>query len=388
MARRPAARPARLTIGKQSAAEAAIVRGQVKRRPAAARAAVKRPAAVSVKCRRHDGLAQMLKEEAASWEERLAGDDLGDGENSLECPFCARIFERKDRARDHARSHATGKLSCLHATLTDDQKQVTHPVLAAVVRALHDHDVVTASQERGMYASRARKLVVQWTDFTALPGSRYSIYSVLGNYDGCMVLVLTAEGPAFWLWDDPRLEECRQFGEHYYTVEFANAYARQLLDTGGVHGKAFRAVRADWLARGCEVTALANRHSQTMSALALDIMESNAMRCFVDDLKVKVDGLGGLRSLSVDATYKVAMKVDGRSSFDKHNVFTVLGFHGEVLCLEPSYAEGPASVCNAAERAVPAALRHRFRNLPKASLARGGPGFSCQGGFREALWAS
>ena len=30
---------------------------------------------------------------------------------------------------------------------------------------------------------------------------------------------------------------------------------RQLLGAGGVHGKAFRAAHADWLARGCEVTA-------------------------------------------------------------------------------------------------------------------------------------
>ncbi|CAK0887170.1 unnamed protein product, partial [Prorocentrum cordatum] len=176
----------------------------------------------------------------------------------------------------------------------------------------------------------------------------------MGNYDGCMALVLTAEGPAL---------ECRQFGEHYYTVDFANAYARQLLGAGGVHGKAFRAVVAEWLACGCEVTALANRQSQTMSALALDIMESDAMRSFVDSLKIKVADLGGLRPLSVDATYKVALEVDGRSSCDKHNVFTVLGFHGEVLGLEPSYVESPVSVCSAAERVVPAAFRDRVEHV-------------------------
>ncbi|CAK0830520.1 unnamed protein product, partial [Prorocentrum cordatum] len=343
MARPPAVRPVQPTIGKRPAAKAAISRGQVTKRPAAARAVAKRPAATSVKRFRHDGLAQMLKEEAASWAGRLADDDLGEGENGLECPFCARMFERKDRARDRAWPHAAGKLSCLHATLIDDWKQVTHPVLASIVRALHDHDVVTASEKRGMYASRARKLIVQWARFSALPGARRSMYSIMGNYDGCMVLALTAEGPVFWLRGDQRLEGRRQFGEHNCTMDFANAYARQLLGASGVHGKAFRAVVAEWLARGCEVTALANRHSQTMSALALDIMKSDAMRSFVGSLKVKVADLGGLRSLSVDATYRVALKVDGRSSYDKHNVFTVLGFHGE--------------------RAVPAALRDRVEHV-------------------------
>eukprot|EP00959_Pyramimonas_sp_CCMP1952_P442269 9258949-Pyramimonas_sp.AAC.1 len=67
VARPPAVRPVQPAIGKRPAAKAAIARGQVTKRPAAARAVAKRPAATSEKRLRHDGLAQMLKEEAALW---------------------------------------------------------------------------------------------------------------------------------------------------------------------------------------------------------------------------------------------------------------------------------------------------------------------------------
>ncbi|CAK0820832.1 unnamed protein product [Prorocentrum cordatum] len=252
--RTAATRPARLTVGKQAAAEAAIARGQATRAPAAARAAAKRPAAASAQRRRHDGPAQMLEEEAASWAERRASDDLGDGENCLECLF-ARASSRGRAGLAIARRPArrSSCLACLPAPMTDDQKQATRQAPTAVARALRDHDFAAASHERCAHGSRARKLMVQWASFAALP------------------------------------------------------------------------------ARGSPSALAAStaRRSQTMSALALDIMESNAARSFFDGLEVKGAGLGGLRPLSVDAAREVAVKTSGCASSDMRDVSTVLGVYGE-----------------------------------------------------------
>ena len=115
---------------------------------------------------------------------------------------------------------------------------------------------------------------------SARRGARTSIYTAMGNpRDFNAVLVFTADGPAFWAFGDPRLENCRRLGNLFYTQEFANAYARKLLGAGGVYNVAFRALRTVWLEKGCQVTQLANRHASTGGgALACDVMESAAMK--------------------------------------------------------------------------------------------------------------
>ena len=69
--------------------------------------------------------------------------------------------------------------------------------------------------------------------------------------------------------------------------------------------------------------------------MALDIMESSALKTHILKVKAKLAARGEFRSLSTDATYKLAVKVEGRTSNEAHNYVTVVGFHGCPLGIEP-----------------------------------------------------
>ncbi|CAK0833401.1 unnamed protein product, partial [Prorocentrum cordatum] len=298
--------------------------------------------------------------------------EKGGAENAgavLECPICGRILSRPQRAREHAKSHLEGKFACIHKTLLTDV-QISHPVIAAVQRSLYDHDILAGCPRSG-YASRARSLIQGWIGFTATPGGRDSLYTATGHKRDCdLRLVLTDTGPQYWLHSDERLRFARKFGGHYYTMAFGNMYARFLLDAGGVHGRAFRSLKTAWARGGCEVGSLANRHTGTMIALMLDIAESKAFEDFVGAQVLKCADVGGLRSISIDATYKVALKVSGQTRAQKHNVFSVIGYHGEVLGLAPGYAERPEAFAGAVERSVPPELRSRVEHVASDVVGR------------------
>ena len=278
------------------------MKGPALKKPAAPSSEMRRPAAaaqargLAVEMLRHADIVVHMRRGAR---ERLGA--LGEKDASLECPFCGRCSSDRRWAKAHAKSHEDGKLACIHKTLVEST-QVSHPVFAAVERALYDDDAING-RAPGNYLSRAKDLLAQWIGFAATPGSDESIYTATGRKRDCdLVFVLTETGPEYWRRGDDRLTRARKFGNHYYTLEFGNAFARFLFEAGGVHSRALRMLQSHWARGGCQVGGLARRHTSTMTALMLDIAESDAIRDFGASHPRKCADLGGLRSISVDAT--------------------------------------------------------------------------------------
>ena len=141
-------------------------------------------------------------------------------------------------------------------------------------------------------------------------------------------LVLTDSGPQFWKKQDHRLRHTRKIGGVHYTQQFANRLAEQLYLSGGILSPAFNRVCEHWRSQGCEIELLAELRSQTMSGLAADIMESTAVEGLrLELVQEQFEGLQ-LRSLAMDATYKVPLKVDNYGPNEKHSIVTVVGHHG------------------------------------------------------------
>jgi hypothetical protein len=238
--------------------------------------------------------------------------------------------------RRHGESHIKGKMSSMFKNMINTKKQ-RHPVLMEVMRALFNHDSVTGSAQ-GRYASRAKSCLSKWMS-SSTPSSTQTLFTRMGKGDKHMVFVLTEDGPEFWRRDDLRLKNSRPFGKHFYTMGFANAFARRLFETGGKVAPAMRLMRTTWLGRGCVVTCLANRQFQMMCAMVIDILESTTLKKYMQQMRLDLARKGEFRAISADATYKLSLKVDGQTRLQQHNYVTLIGFHGCPLAIEPAHGE-------------------------------------------------
>ncbi len=323
-----------------------------------------RPAPNLVKITRNSDVASSIRAEIAAWFEKEFAEPHA-------CPFCGRFISSRRLHSKHAKSHLSGRLKALHETLASPSR-TTHPVFAAVARSLRDSDVV-CGQPLGGYAARACALLSKWTGYVAGESDAWSIFCVTGRNDRDLALVLTETGPEFRARGSP-LKSARPFGVHYYTMGFANQYMRQLLAANGRHVTALREVKLEWQLAGCQVLSLANRHSQVMSGLALDLMTSAALADFSGKLKADLSGYMSFKAISIDATYKLALKVPGHTRTDRNNIVSVLGLHGEALALVPSYAERPSTWSVAVQAAVPGPLRplvqHVSSDVVNASIVQ------------------
>ena len=61
---------------------------------------------------------------------------------------------------------------------------------------------------------------------------------------------------------------------------------------------------------GCEVIQLIeHRNTQWLRDLTQQLVHSTAFQMLIDDMKLKFEGNGEYVAISIDATYKIALKV-------------------------------------------------------------------------------
>lgn len=326
-------------------------------------ALVKKPAVVikvsgkhardgTVQRRRHEDIVVHLKTELAQWIAAL--EDSAKSGGVYECIICGRVCDRRRNMVRHAETHTTGKLSAMIGALESD-RQMQHPVYMEVMRALYDNDLMM-DKEPGAYAARVKALLTEWMQFSTSAADATSLFSALGPRDSAVVLVFTGKGPQYWARSDSRLPDAKSFAnDRFYTLDFANMYARHLLQTGGMHLPGLRALRSAWRGEGCEVTQLAlNRKSDVIANMSCDIMESAAMEAFKLKHQKILHKRQEYKSISIDATYKLALKVIGQIRTQKHNWVTFVGMRGSPLGIVSAYGEAPATLKATAEQAIPA----------------------------------
>jgi len=186
----------------------------------------------------------------------------------------------------------------------------------------------------------------------------------MGQRDSEVVFVLTGTGPEYWKDSDPRIQDAKLFQhKQYYTVEFANVFARFLLQNGGVCAQAMRATRLPFEESGCQVTQLTRRNTAAMAMLACDIMQSGA---FMQLRNTNLKTLGRhqeFRSVSIDATHKLSLKVMGQRRTHGHNWVSVVGFRGSPIALTESRGEGVQVLTAVLKQAVPEAYRAQVVNV-------------------------
>ena len=316
-----------------------LVKTVVIKRPA--KEVKKRPAS-RVAMVRHQDIVAYIKEELAEWVAMLGDDHTGRNTSTaiFTCPVCARMSDRRRNMVRHADTHTHGKLAAMFGSLESGER-CPHPVYMEVVRALWESDCVQGDM-KGRYCARAQSLLSKWTWFQPTACGTESIFTVLGARDISVSLVLTKDGPQYWLSSDRRLNGCKAFGpKQYYDKGFANKLMQCLMEKGGVYARAFRTLRVEWQNNGCEVTQLACSRSQTMASLACDLMESSALSKLSESSTALFHRYREYTSVSVDATYKLALKVPGQTRDKKYCWMTVLGMRGSPfgsggdVCREP-----------------------------------------------------
>ena len=313
---------------------------------------------------RHRDIVSCLRMELSDWVQQLEGGGNHEVKlpKTLVCPICGRSSNRRRNMVRHANTHTSGKLAVMVDTLESGGK-IQHPVIMEVIRALHDHDSVLGNIT-GNYAKRAQTLLSDWLRFETSASDTGSLFSRLGPRDKNVALVYTKSGPQFWSLKDSRLEAARKFTRKlFYTQDFANMFMRHAFEAGGIYTRAFRAVRQAWQGLGCEVTHLMTRRSQTMSALACDIMESGPVGDMLAKTALRLGKHNEFRSISVDGTYKIPLKVAGQTPDQKHSFTTVVGLRGSPLGLVEARGESPATVASVVEKVVPAALRDQVGHV-------------------------
>ena len=154
---------------------------------------------------RHQEIVSCLRVELAEWVQML--EDGNVNIRVVECPVCGRVSNRRRNMIRHAKSHMVGRLGCLMGAL-ETGGRVQHPVYMQVIRALHDHDSVVGNVI-GKYAHRAQSLLKEWFRFETASSDSRSLFTCMGSRDEGVTLVLTKDGPQFWLLGDTRLESGR-----------------------------------------------------------------------------------------------------------------------------------------------------------------------------------
>ena len=137
------------------------------------------------------------------------------------------------------------------------------------------------------------------------------LYSLLRDNDRNAVLVWTGTGPQYWIRDMVDGSAVHEFGGgHYFTRCFANEYVRHLLLAGGIISRALRNMATELRMSGCEVIQLIeHRNTQWLRDLTQQLVHSTAFQMLIDDMKLKFEGNGEYVAISIDATYKIALKV-------------------------------------------------------------------------------
>jgi len=116
-------------------------------------------------------------------------------------------------------------------------------------------------------------------------------------------------------------------------MDFANVFARFLFQNGGAYTKALRDVRSSLEQGGCEVAQLTHRNSQALATLACDVMLSDAFESIRSKCLTTFGRFLEFRSISIDATYKLSLKVMGQRRTHGHNWVSVMGTRGSPLAL-------------------------------------------------------
>ncbi len=313
---------------------------------------------------RHRYIVEYIKEELAEWVAALAGDDARreGAEPVITCPICARTSDRRRNMNRHAATHTSGKLAAMFESL-ESGGRCPHPVYMEIVRAIFEADAVKGDMQ-GQYCARTQELLTKWARFKGTASDTGSVFTVMGPRDGNMTLVLTSTGPEYWLNTDGRLRGCKMFGpKQHFTKDFANMFMRGLMREGGVYARALRTVRTAWQSSGCEVTQLACRRSQTMAGLACSLMESSALSDLSERCTGKFRRHGEYKSVSVDATYKLALKVTGQTRTERHTWTSIVGARGSPMGLVETYGESPAEVVRAMMKAIPEEARDQVEHV-------------------------
>ena len=236
---------------------------------------------------------------------------------------------------------------------TDRSSTAHHPITMRVMRALYDNDILLGNL-KGQYGNRTARLLAGWLDASGGTAALGSLRTKLGHHDENVTMVLTGAGPGAHLKIQVARQAVMQLAPGLVcTMGFANTFARQLLAARGVTSWAMRKHRQDLLAQGCEVAQILLGCEHPMRSLACNILESAAVSKLITEKQHIMARNGEFRSLSIDHTYKVALKVIGHSRTQKHNVATIVGLRGSRIALEPSYAESPVASRDIIEKALP-----------------------------------
>ena len=86
-------------------------------------------------------------------------------------------------------------------------------------------------------------------------------------------------------------------------------------------------------------------------------MESSAVSDLCSRHLARFAENGEFRSLSIDSTYKLSLKVTGQTASQKNNFTTILGLRGSPVAIAEGNAEAPKAVREQMEASLPA--RHR-----------------------------
>jgi hypothetical protein len=312
---------------------------------------------------KHKGIVLYLKAEMTAFAASLEGDDSDKPiPLPVECIMCGRTCDRKFNMVRHCKTHIIGKLATMLTGL-ETSSRVRHPIFMEVVRALYDHDVMVGN-ELGGYAARAKAILAASTSYSGTSGDTGSLFTHMGLRDSNLVLVFDESGPEFWLGSDRRLPRARAVrSDLFYTRGFANLYLRHLLKEGGVYTRALRAIRAAWLQDGCEVTMLMNRRTETIAGLTCDLMESSGMVDLRGLKQRELVKMGEYECISIDATYKLALKVIGQDRNQKHNWTSIVGIRGSPLGLVAAHGEAPSSLKAVLLKALPADGLHQVEHV-------------------------
>ena len=305
---------------------------------------------------RHQELTPLINGEIEEWTRGLKDGTCV----SLVCPICGWTAEKLHRLKHHAESHRTGKKSALHTNL-ESGKQLTHPVFMAVVRALFDGDRLAGKSSQA-YMSRATSLLTTWLFPDGIPAGM-SVWAGLGKRDSRVEFVFTKTGPEYWRMCDSGLDATRKIRDVHYTQDFADLFLKQLLLTSGSVSPAMSRVLLEWQGGGCEVGLLGLRRSETVRAMALDIMESPTVERVRSECIRQYVQKGSLKCISIDGTYKLALKAREHSHGQQHNYVTVVGGDGCALAIQPCRTEGVKALCALLKNSFPAEVRHHVQYI-------------------------
>ena len=252
----------------------------------------------------HDVLAALLKREYDEWANSLAHMPK---RSQLFCPLCGKSLWWVPHPVRHVLTHNIGRLS-FQLRVDKSGGSARYPIHMEVMHAFYDSDVL-AGKVLGGYGRRTADLLASWLAPADSEGAG-STYTWLGKDDSAVALVFARDGPQYWRKDFIAGLSClKMFGNHgYYTIDFANMYARHLLRNGGVVAITQRGIAGGLRAKGCETVSMLNRHPSDAALMAGEILEPAGMTRFLWVNTERLFELGEAQSISVDPTYTLSTR--------------------------------------------------------------------------------